>query len=73
MAVSIATAISTALEYFSLASESNRFWICIFRSPQTSISGSASFRFPPKLQCVASFLSSAMQDEMLSPSCWFLL
>ena len=59
MAVSITTAISIALEYFSLASDSNRLWICIFRSPQTSLSRSASFRFPTKLQCVASFLSSA--------------
>ena len=49
MAVSIATAISIALEYFSLASDSNHFWICILRSPQTSLSRSASLRFLSKL------------------------
>ena len=49
MAVSIATAISIALEYFSLASDSNHFWICILRSPQTSLSRSASLRFSSKL------------------------
>ena len=51
MAVSIATIIFTALEYFILASDSNRFWICIFRSPQTSLSRSPSFRYLPKLVC----------------------
>ena len=30
MAFSIASAISTALEYFSLASDSNRFWCAFF-------------------------------------------
>lgn len=63
MAVSNATAISTALEYLSLASDNNRFWICIFWSPQASLSRSASYRFPPKLKCVTSFLSSVSKNK----------
>ena len=61
-AISIATAISKALEYFSFASESKRFWICISWRPQTNLSRNASLRFAPKLQWVASFRVLLLAD-----------
>ena len=59
MAVSITKAISKALVYFSLSSESKRFCICTFRRPQTNLSRKASLRFAPNSQWVASFFRSA--------------